>query len=182
MHCGAIFRLINAPAATYAPENPPRINRTDLLPFQWVFAHCSPFKSPLELFPYFCGSAARTAVIVIGRPFLPVHWGTNSNTCLNGLIRCINPVQMARFLSPALRPYLRSPGVTTLCKHNMYSQFTSSEWTCQSQVVSFMPSQLHCSVTDFPTLSSPKSNPSSKAGHPTETNFSTSSYSIWLVL
>jgi hypothetical protein len=51
-----------------------------------------------------------------------------------------------------------SPGVTTLCKHNMYRLLTGPEWTCQAQVVSFAPSQLHRSATDFPTLTSPKSD------------------------
>jgi hypothetical protein len=130
MHCSTIFRLINVSAATYTPENSPQINRAHLLPCQWVFTHFSSFEYPVQLFPYFCGSAA---VVISGRAFLPVNY----------FFRCVNPVQIARFSSPALRLDLRCPGITRLCKHNMYRQFTGSECPCHSQVVSFVLSQSH---------------------------------------
>jgi hypothetical protein len=125
-----------------------------------------PFESPLQPFPYFCGSAARTAVVLIARPFLPVHWCTNSKNCFNCLFRCVNSVQIPKLSSSALRLYLRSPGFTTLCKHNLWLNSLALNVPVIFQVLSFAPSLSHC-LTDFPTLTSPKSDP----GRPTETHF-----------
>jgi hypothetical protein len=66
MHCRPIFRLINAPAATYTPEHSPRTNRAHLRPFSIRSLH--PFEYPLTLFPYFCGFSASTAVVIISQP------------------------------------------------------------------------------------------------------------------
>jgi hypothetical protein len=68
------------------PENSSSINGAHLLPFQRVFAHFSPFQYSPQL-SYFCGSAARTAVVVIGPPFLPVHCSISlCQPCSNGKI------------------------------------------------------------------------------------------------
>jgi hypothetical protein len=106
------------------PRMRPRINRAHLLPFRWVFANFSPLEYPPQLFSYFCGSAAWTVVVVIGRPFLPVHWCTNSSHWINCLFCYINPVRWQDFR--LLRS--DSPGITPLCKHR---QFTGPECPCQ---------------------------------------------------
>jgi hypothetical protein len=119
------------------PRMRQRINRAHLLPFRWVFANFSPLEYPLQLFSYFCGSAAWTAVVVIGRPFLPVHWCTNSSHWINCLFSVSTQSDGKIFDSCAPTPQALRHCANTICTGNSLALNVP----VNSQVVSFMSSQ-----------------------------------------